>query len=141
MSDEFPIDWQIERSNNSALIIRGEITCFTFSYKDFNSAHMVMCLKSEQCSHVFSQPFIVYNITLFVLYCISCWAAPSNGAEKNVSWIQSRITTNFNLQNWKLKIKKGKFGRLSYISRCHINHYTPNVKIHACPMNMVNNQW
>lgn len=69
----------MERSNNSALIFRGVITCFIFSYKDFNSVHMVLCLKSEQCSHVVAQlspvcdatsiAFIFYNIAFdCVLY-------------------------------------------------------------------------
>lgn len=68
----------MERSNNSALIFRGVITCF-FSYKNFNSVRMVLCLKSEQCSHVVAQlspvcaatsiAFIFYNIAFVsVLY-------------------------------------------------------------------------
>lgn len=120
---------------------------------------MVLCLKSEQCSPVVARlspvcaatsvAFLFYNIA-FVCFLYSAEQPLWMGQKKLL--YSSLVCTSFKAEFltttlfcWtEIKKKIILIGRLAYVSKCPMNHYTPIVKIPVwckLSMNMVSNQW
>lgn len=113
---------------------------------------MVLCLKSEQCSPVVARlspvcaatsvAFLFYNIA-FVCFLYSAEQPLWMGQKKLL--YSSLVCTSFKAEFltttlfcWtEIKKKRILIGRLAYVSKCPMNHYTPIVKIPVwCKLSM-----